>query len=554
MAKTRLHRLPPSAQIWNAARAEPELTLPAVPGCGRGAVLALAADGPLLAVAYAAEVLVWELAEGEKGAMCGGGVGGNAVAAVAEAAAASGACGDGGGESSCAGWGGGAGGDSEEEAAPSGDGGSGDGTPLSECREHPEADALRRQRSQRFPHLAALIKPTLTTGVRSMSLSAKHGVLALRSADGVELRRARGGAWLHGFTDRRNTALLAAGDVLLVASSSPSFLGNNFLEFQIEVSAVDLAALAAAGGGEGGESDDGDGAAGGGGTGAAAGAAAAVASSPSSAAASQDWQRQVRPMIVRTLSPLLRHELRGAPLTEFKWDQPLQAALSGGRLLLRCLQFPVAPGVLAWPGFFAFRVADLVAGLALGRPAAAVASVPLLSQAVSDPTAAAPLPQATVADALAVRTAAPAQPPGPQLPDQPPAVAVVAAAAAAAPIAMAAPVAPPPEVPSRVLAPEVLCAGWQPPAAAPAPSAAAVGGGAGGATDGGGTALSASDAGSSAVGATLDEPGAGAGSGAIPVQVASMQLLVTPRHLALVDPGLRVWLLGIPYTAPRRAL
>lgn len=45
----------------------------------------------------------------------------------------------------------------------------------------------------------------LLAAVRSMALSGRHGVLALRSSDGVELRsvrRAEAGRWLHGFRDR----------------------------------------------------------------------------------------------------------------------------------------------------------------------------------------------------------------------------------------------------------------------------------------------------------------------------------------------------------------
>ncbi len=52
---------------------------------------------------------------------------------------------------------------------------------------------------------------------------------------------------------RRNTAVLVAGDVLLLAAAAPSFLGNYFLEFGVEVAAVDLRGLA----GEEGERDGG---------------------------------------------------------------------------------------------------------------------------------------------------------------------------------------------------------------------------------------------------------------------------------------------------------
>ncbi len=38
----------------------------------------------------------------------------------------------------------------------------------------------------------------------------------------------------------------------------------------------------------------------------------------------------------------------------FKWDAPLHAAMGdGGLLLVRCLQFELAPGVVALPGLFA---------------------------------------------------------------------------------------------------------------------------------------------------------------------------------------------------------
>ncbi|KAG2454284.1 hypothetical protein HYH02_001315 [Chlamydomonas schloesseri] len=80
-----------------------------------------------------------------------------------------------------------------------------------------------------LPHarLEAIIKPTLDTAVRSMALSGRHGVLALRSADGVELRsvrRADAGRWLHGFRDRRNTAVMVLGELLFVAASNPAFM------------------------------------------------------------------------------------------------------------------------------------------------------------------------------------------------------------------------------------------------------------------------------------------------------------------------------------------
>ncbi|GIL48751.1 hypothetical protein Vafri_5200, partial [Volvox africanus] len=147
-------------------------TLPRVEGCGRGPVLALAADDVFLAAAYSGEVLVWELRRHVGKAIRGGGGGEGRAAAH-------------------------------------------------HCTSAP-------------PSLIALIKPTLATAVRSMAVSSRHGVLAMRSWDGVELREIQGGRWLNSIPDRRNTALLAAGDVLFVASSSPSFLGNSFLQFEIE--------------------------------------------------------------------------------------------------------------------------------------------------------------------------------------------------------------------------------------------------------------------------------------------------------------------------------
>ncbi|GLI62711.1 hypothetical protein VaNZ11_005432, partial [Volvox africanus] len=171
-------------QVWDASRTAVAYTLPRVEGCGRGPVFALAADDLFLAAAYSGEVLVWELRRHAGKAVRGGG----------------------GGEG--------------RAAAP-----------------HCTSSA---------PSLIALIKPTLATAVRSMALSCRHGVLAMRSWDGVELREIQGGRWLNCIPDRRNTALLAAGDVLFVASSSPSFLGNSFLEFEIEVLAIDLLAVMAA--------------------------------------------------------------------------------------------------------------------------------------------------------------------------------------------------------------------------------------------------------------------------------------------------------------------
>ncbi|GIM09732.1 hypothetical protein Vretimale_13541, partial [Volvox reticuliferus] len=169
--------------IWDASRAAVAYTLPRVEGCGRGPVLAVAADDMFLAAAYSGEVMVWEIRR---------------------------------------------------------------------CRGKfvRDGDGKERVAAHHFtsspPSLLALIKPTLATAVRSMALSSRHCVLAMRSWDGVELREIRGGRWLNSISDRRNTALLAAGDVLFVASSSPSFLGNSFLQFEIEVMAIDLPAVMAA--------------------------------------------------------------------------------------------------------------------------------------------------------------------------------------------------------------------------------------------------------------------------------------------------------------------
>jgi hypothetical protein len=80
--------------------------------------------------------------------------------------------------------------------------------------------------------------------------------------------------------------------------------------------------------------------------------------------------------------------------------------VSGGLLLLRCLQFPLAPAhahpandphaepPLGWPGLFAYKLSDLLAGL--GRPVASpAASTPSNastspSQAAAAATASAP--------------------------------------------------------------------------------------------------------------------------------------------------------------------
>ncbi|GIL48750.1 hypothetical protein Vafri_5202, partial [Volvox africanus] len=75
----------------------------------------------------------------------------------------------------------------------------------------------------------------------------------------------------------------------------------------------------------------------------------------------------ISPLVVRTVTPPQRYTIRGPPMAQFEWDQPMQLCLTGGMLLLRCLQFHVAPGQLAWPGMFAFRLGDLLSGLTLGR-------------------------------------------------------------------------------------------------------------------------------------------------------------------------------------------
>ncbi|EFJ45642.1 hypothetical protein VOLCADRAFT_94012 [Volvox carteri f. nagariensis] len=205
---------------------------------------------------------------------------------------------------------------------------------------------------------------------------------------------------------------LVPGGVLFVASSSPSFLGNNFLQFEVEVAAIDLAAVvaaaaavatAAAAAGAHSAPDDGGGGGGDGGvpdgvvgrTGGAGGELPAGTSATACTAAA------TAPFVIRTVTPPQQYVLRGAPLSEFKWDQPLQMCLTGGLLLLRCLQFPLAPGKLAWPGLFAFRMGDLVSGLALGRQCSSGGSGP------GAPSAAA-FPAGT--DGLAAAAAA-AQPP-----------------------------------------------------------------------------------------------------------------------------------------------
>ncbi|KAG2489469.1 hypothetical protein HYH03_012105 [Edaphochlamys debaryana] len=450
--------------VWDTRLRHALGELPRPPGCGRYAVTALGADGGVVAAAYGgggadSEVLVWDLGPAAAGPRTS--------------------------------------------------------TAVGEAREEKEAPA-RLESSE----LLALIKPSLATSVRCVAVSARHGVVALRAADGVELRAARGGQFLEGFADRRNTTLLSCGSVLFVASSSPSFLGNTFLDFEIEVAAVDLAGLAAAAAaaaaGEGGS---------GGGDGGVAGDGGSAA-------------ERTRPAVIcRTKSPTLRYDLRGGPLSSFAWDGPMQAAASGGLLLLRCLQFPLpsAAGGLAWPGFFSFRMADLTAGLHLGRADVGRAPAATRGSGSGSDGGSAPGPAETARRAEAVADAAAAaeahvgrgqrsdvadrighgDAPARQLAAQP---GENAAEPPAGPLETAAPPAalpPPPSV--RILSPEVLCSDGLGPA--------------------GTTALQQ---------ASGDEvQGAGGGWGACGV---SSQLLTTPRHLVMLGSAGGVWALRIPHT------
>ncbi|GLC63897.1 hypothetical protein PLESTF_000095900 [Pleodorina starrii] len=518
--------------VWDSARASLAYTLPPVEGCGRGPVLALAADERLLAVAYRREVLVWELPAGLQGGESGGrGRGG----------------GKGGGD-------GGADGGERARSASSSAAVLSSSAPCVEgrCEGGGGGGAACRAGAESRPILAALIKPTLGTAIRSMALSARHGVLAMRSWDGVELREARGGRWLHSLPDRRNTALLAAGDVLFIASSSPSFLGNSFLEFQIEVAAVDLAAVVAAAAAA---ADGGDG--GGGGGGGDQGGAAAAGAAPDQAAVGSSTANGARqngpaqaPLVVRAVSPPQRHKLRGPPLLEFKWDQPMQLCLTGGMLLLRCLQFPLAPGQLAWPGMFAFRMGDLVSGLALGQRKdgggggggadggdggggadGGVSPAPPPPPGLAAPAqgrAAAPAP--ALDRQPAERELPPAAAPGLAAGDGAAAAAAAAigdGGAAARDAAAAAAAAPPPVVLCRTVQPEVLCGDGG--------FATEWSGGAGtaGGTAGGGTA---------------------AGMGVLRrSSAASVQLLAARRHLVILSESYEAWAMSVPYCAPRRA-
>ncbi|GIL69439.1 hypothetical protein Vretifemale_369 [Volvox reticuliferus] len=445
--------------IWDASRAAVAYTLPRVEGCGRGPVLAVAADDMFLAAAYSGEVMVWEIRR---------------------------------------------------------------------CRGKfvRDGDGKERVAAHHFtsspPSLLALIKPTLATAVRSMALSSRHCVLAMRSWDGVELREIRGGRWLNSISDRRNTALLAAGDVLFVASSSPSFLGNSFLQFEIEVMAIDLpavmAAAAAADVGRDGASDasaagaaaaraGAPGAAGGGGGGGGGGGdGGAAAEAPQgpldggagrrNVAASQPGTA-ITPLVVRTVTPPQRYTMRGPPMAQFGWDQPMQLCLTGGMLLLRCLQFPVATGQLAWPGMFAFRLGDLLYGLTLGRcNGAGPIAAQERARAASASSAGAPPPPRPSGPGPDVRAQAPAASADLQQLRQ----------------AEAAEVAPPAVVICRTVPPEVLCG------------------------DGG-----------FATEWSLGPGISGSPGGVMRRSIASVQMLAAKRHLVILSASQEAWVMKVPY-------
>eukprot|EP00198_Chlamydomonas_reinhardtii_P010287 XP_001699624.1 predicted protein [Chlamydomonas reinhardtii] len=267
--------------VWDAARAAAVGRLPSMQGCGRGPVLALAAasmcspasGGTAEDVEEDGGVLVWSLPLPEF-----------SPAPVAASAAAS----------------------------------------------IPSDAVVGTLPSTR---LEAIIKPTLDTAVRSMALSGRHGVLALRSSDGVELRsvrRAEAGRWLHGFRDRRNTALLCLGDLLFVASSSPSFMmaATSAPPPPPPAASPALGAMEAAGAAADVHVEDGE------------------------------------------TSPAQRCRLPAEEASRILWDQPLQVCATGGFLVVRCLQFDAsqqqpAQVQLLWPGLFAFPMGDLVSGLQL---------------------------------------------------------------------------------------------------------------------------------------------------------------------------------------------
>ncbi|GLI62710.1 hypothetical protein VaNZ11_005431, partial [Volvox africanus] len=178
-----------------------------------------------------------------------------------------------------------------------------------------------------------------------------------------------------------------------------------------------------------------------------------------------------------------RYTIRGPPMAQFKWDQPMQLCLTGGMLLLRCLQFPVAPGQLAWPGMFAFRLGDLLSGLTLGR-----------CSDVAGPTVAQEPTRAATAAAAAGGPAASAD--------------VQQSWAAVAPAA-----APPPTVVlSRTVQPEVLCG------------------------DGGFQMEWALGPG------TCSSP-----DGVMRRSVASLQLLAAKRHLFILSESQEAWAMKVPY-------
>lgn len=199
----------------------------------------------------------------------------------------------------------------------------------------------------------------------------------------------------------------------------------------------------------------------------------------------------------------------------------MQICLTGGLLLLRCLQFLVAPGKLAWPGMFAYRLGDLLEGLALGRRTAPAAAAP--EAAVQASTTQGSMhssqrsheQQQNVPSGLAV----PQHANSPSALEQPVhSLSVTATSAAVGANNVAAPVPKPPSevVLCHVREPEVFC------------------------SDGGFATLNPVFKDSSGVSNRHS--------------IASVQLLATPQHLVVLSESQEVFAMQIPYCGPRRQM
>ncbi|GIM09733.1 hypothetical protein Vretimale_13542, partial [Volvox reticuliferus] len=205
----------------------------------------------------------------------------------------------------------------------------------------------------------------------------------------------------------------------------------------------------------------------------------------------------ITPLVVRTVTPPQRYTMRGPPMAQFGWDQPMQLCLTGGMLLLRCLQFPVATGQLAWPGMFAFRLGDLLYGLTLGRcNGAGPIAAQERARAASASSAGAPPPPRPSGPGPDVRAQAPAASADLQQLRQ----------------AEAAEVAPPAVVICRTVPPEVLCG------------------------DGG-----------FATEWSLGPGISGSPGGVMRRSIASVQMLAAKRHLVILSASQEAWVMKVPY-------